>query len=399
MVLVNRNFFLLWTGQLISQLGDRFYSIALAWWVLEKTNSPAIMGLFLAASVLPELIFGLAAGGFIDRWNRKSILIVSDVFRGLTVLALAFLSALGYLEIWHIFMAGVIISLSSAFFDPTVMAVIPKLVSQEDLPRANSLSQMISGLATVAGPVLGATLVALLGYKAVFIINGLSYLASALLEAFITLHFTQSDAGEHQLLLKIKEGFKFIFDNKTVRIILLVIGVVHIFYGSLAVAMPFLASTITGSGIKNLGYLETAMGVGMILGAMVVGRQKLNHMRGGHLFMIILAAGLCFALLGAVNSLGIVVRGPYIGILLFIGMAASVASVYWRSLLQIHVPNEMAGRVFSVSTMIADVSLPVSFVVFGFVLKGYSMTVTVTICGLSLMIIGAALLLKYRRLV
>lgn len=388
---INKNYFLLWAGQLVSQLGDRFYAIALAWWVLERTDSPAVMGFFMVVSVLPELLFGLIAGGLIDRWNRKTIIVSADIFRGLVVIAVALLQTMGRLEVWHVFIVAAVVSLASAFFSPSVMAVIPQLVESDEIPRANSLSQMIGGLASIAGPVLGAALVGLIGYWPVFLVNGLSYLAAALLAFFIALPPASPAGPKASLLEELKEGFKFISNSRLVFIILIVIGVVHIFYGSLAVAMPFLAKSLTGDGIRNLAYFETAMGAGLILGAVLIGQQKLQSVNTRPLFTAIITFGLCFTLLGLAGSKGIVITLPYIAIILLIGMAVAVASVYWRSILQVHVPNNMAGRIFSVASIIADVSLPVSFGVFGIALKYFSLAGVMMSCGFSLIIISCLL--------
>ncbi|TEB12180.1 MFS transporter [Pelotomaculum propionicicum] len=321
---INKNYFLLWTGQLVSQLGDKFYAIALAWWVLERTNSPAVMGFFMVVSVLPELLFGLIAGGFIDRWNRKTIIVAADIFRGLTVITVTLLLTVGLLEVWHVFVAAAVISLASAFFNPSVMAVVPQLVESDEIPRANSLSQMIGGLASVAGPVLGAALVGIAGYWPVFLTNGLSYLAAALLASFIGLPRGSQAGHKASLLKELKDGFKFISKNRLVFTILLVIGIVHVFYGSLAVGMPFLAKSLAGNGIRNLAYFETAMGAGMILGAVLIGHQKLKSVNTRPLFAAIITFGLCFTLLGLARSNGIVISLPYIMIVLFIGMAVAV---------------------------------------------------------------------------
>lgn len=222
MIWLNRDYFLLWTGQLVSQLGDKFYAIALAWWVLERTNSPAVMGFFMVVSVSPELLFGLIAGGFIDRWNRKTIIVAADIFRGLAVITVSLLLTMGLLEVWHVFIAAAVISLASAFFNPSVMAVIPPLVESDQIPRANSLSQMISGLASVAGPVLGATLVGIAGYWPVFLMNGLSYLVAALLTFFIALPPNSPTGHKASLLEDLKDGFKFISNSKLVFMILII---------------------------------------------------------------------------------------------------------------------------------------------------------------------------------
>ncbi|MFX4262846.1 MFS transporter [Pelotomaculum propionicicum] len=381
---INKDYFLLWTGQLVSQLGDKFYAIALAWWVLERTNSPAVMGFFMVVSVLPELLFGLIAGGFIDRWNRKAIIVASDIFRGLAVIVVTILLTMGLLEVWHVFIAAAVISLASAFYNPSVMAVVPQLVESNEIPRANSLSQMIGGLASVAGPVLGAALVGLAGYWPVFAINGLSYLAAALLASFISLAPDLQAGHKASLLEDLKEGFKFISNSRLVFVILIVIGVVHVFYGSLAVAMPFLAKSLAGDGIRNLAYFETAMGAGLILGAVLIGNRKLKSVNTSPLFAAIITFGICFTLLGLARSGGIIISAPYIAI----GTAVAVASVYWRSILQVHVPNNLAGRVFSVAAVIADVSLPISFGIFGIALNYFSLAGVMISCGLSLIIIS-----------
>lgn len=391
---INKDYFLLWTGQLISQLGDKFYAIALAWWVLERTNSPAVMGFFLVVSVLPELLFGLIAGGFIDRWNRKAIIVASDIFRGLAVITVTLLLTMGLLEVWHVFIAVAVISLASAFYNPSVMAVVPQLVESDEIPRANSLSQMIGGLASVAGPVLGATLVGIAGYWPVFMVNGLSYLAAALLASFISLTSDLQAGHKTSLLEDLKDGFKFISNSRLVFVILIVIGIVHVFYGSLAVAMPFLAKSLAGDGIRNLAYFETAMGAGLILGAVLIGHQQLKSVNTSPLFAAIITFGMCFTLLGFARSSGIIISAPYIAIVLFIGAAVAVASVYWRSILQVHVPNNMAGRVFSVAAVIADVSLPVSFGIFGIALNYFSLAGVMMCCGFSLIIISGLLLIK-----
>lgn len=133
----------------------------------------------------------------------------------------------------------------------------------------------------------------------------------------------------------------------------------------------------------------------MILGAVFIGQQKLKSVNSRPLFVAIITFGLCFTILGFTKSNGITVSLPYITVILFIGMAVAVASVYWRSILQEHVPNNIAGRVFSVATIIADISLPVSFGIFGITLKYFSLYGVMMSCGLSLIIISFLLIIKY----
>ena len=153
--MINKNFAFLWLGKIVSQLGDKFYAIALAWWILQKTNSPSIMGFFLLISVLPGILLGFLTGALTDRWQRKTMLVVTDIIRGCLVLDIAYLSMANTLEIWHVFLIGFCLSLATAFFEPAVQAIIPEIVEKENLTKANGMSQMVGGICTVAGPLLG----------------------------------------------------------------------------------------------------------------------------------------------------------------------------------------------------------------------------------------------------
>jgi MFS family permease len=101
-ILINRNFALLWSGKIISQIGDKFYALALAWWILQHTGSPGIMGFFLLVSVLPGLLLGLFAGAVVDRLNRRNVLIITDLLRGFLVLTVVLLSFLQALTVWQV---------------------------------------------------------------------------------------------------------------------------------------------------------------------------------------------------------------------------------------------------------------------------------------------------------
>ncbi len=395
---INRNFLLLWTGQLISQLGDKFYMIALAWWILQKTHSPLSMGLYLMFSVLPELLIGPIAGVYIDLWSRKVILVLTDILRGVIILTIAALSIFGLLQVWHIYAATILISLCSAFFNPSTMSVIPQVVAKDQLTKANSMSQMTSGLTTIIGPLLGGTTVALTGYTLIFILNGSSYLVSAFLEMLLTIPYSPKEHKANKILSKMKEGFIYIRNKKVVFIILLALGIVHVFYGGLVVAMPFLANKLVGAGSRNLGLLEAAIGGGLIGGGIAIHRSRLSNLPGSILFYAILIMGLSISLIGLTHLIKITSLIPYVIIIFFLGTTIATASVYWRSLLQTHVPNEMTGRVFGIATTIVNISLPLSFGAFGLLLNHFSIALTLIVSGVILVFISFIFLIKYKSL-
>jgi len=182
---MNRDLNLLLGGQLVSQVGDKFHMLAVAFLVLKTTGSPAKMGLILFCSVFPSMLLGLISGSFIDRYNRKAIIIVADVARGLVVSGLAFCYFFNILSFPILLVAQVVLSVCTAFFDPAIPAIIPQIVQSDQLTRANSQAQLVSGIATVAGPTLGGIMVVWGGYLQTFF--GLGMILTALLLSVINI--------------------------------------------------------------------------------------------------------------------------------------------------------------------------------------------------------------------
>ena len=244
--IVSRNFTLLWFGRIISQMGDKFYAIALALWVLGYTNSPGAMGIYLTATMLPGIVLGLFIGPFIDRLNKRNILIVTDIIRGCIIGGGLILSLTGILAFWHIILAAILLSLCSSFFETSIQAIIPEVVEKEQLPKANSLNQLVGGICNILGPAVGAAAVVFFGYNWIFVINALSFMISALFELFV--QYKRQDHAKHttSILADAREGFQYLLGQKRILIIITIIGIAHFFMGSMTVALPFLAGTLNG---------------------------------------------------------------------------------------------------------------------------------------------------------
>ncbi|MCX7710599.1 MAG: MFS transporter [Clostridia bacterium] len=396
--MINKNYFLLWSGKIISEIGDKFYAIAMAWWILMKTNSPAAMGAFMAASMLPQLIIGIFSGPLIDRWNRRSILVVSDLLRGLLIFGVFLLSRFEILEIWHVIASAAAVSMATAFFDPSVQAVIPEIVEAEKLPKANALNQLVEGICMVIGPILGAAAVSFLGYASVFLINGISYLAAAIFEALMTVNPTNRTSAEGNLWMEIKDGFRFVMSQKRVAVIIATIGIAHFFIGGVTVAIPFLAKGLAGDGVRNLGNLEMAMGIGLLLGSLYFSIKSKSRLKDQYLFWIMTGVGSCLFGIGMVQLLRVNAVIPYMGILLFLGVAIVNASVFWQSLLQTNTPNQIAGRIFSVSSLVGNVSLPIAYGLFGMILNYQPLWVLMITSGIALAAISTVFRIFYENL-
>ena len=183
--MINRNFFMLLSGQFVSQIGDKLHMIALSFWVLKTTGSSAKMGAVLAASLIPSLVIGFFSGAFIDRYNRKNIIIGTDLLRGLILALFAVLFYFELINFYMILAMQMLLSVNAAFFDPAIPSVIPQIVDEKDLAAANSKHQFVNGFSTIAGAFIGGIFISMFGYLWVFVVNAISFLLSAFFECFI----------------------------------------------------------------------------------------------------------------------------------------------------------------------------------------------------------------------
>jgi DHA3 family macrolide efflux protein-like MFS transporter len=324
-------------------------------------------------SILPGLLLGLFAGALTDRWQRKTMLIITDISRGCLVLIIVYISFQGILQVWHVFLIGISLSLVTAFFDPAVQAIIPEIVASENLTQANGLSQMVSGICTVIGPMLGAVAVSVLGLTWVFLLNGVSYFISALLASFVITNKANYKSNPSPNIWRdMGIGIAFIKICPTIILTLKIIATTHLLMGILTVSLPFLAKGLVGDGVKNLGYLQMMMGVGLIM------EQRL--------IQIIAIIGVCFIVISTGQRYRIDTVIFYMIIMSVIGVCISWAAVFWQSLLQRYTPVELTGRVFSISTLLGNASLPLAYGVFGILLKISSIALLTSISGICLLV-------------
>jgi MFS family permease len=393
--IMNRNFWLLWLGKLISQMGDKFYAIALSWWILQQTDSTISMGFFLVACTIPGIILGFFAGALTDRLDRRRLMIVTDFLRGSFVFAITFLSYFDVLKVWQVFAIGIMLSSISAFFEPASQAILPELVKSEALKKANSLCQLVNGTCQVLGPLLGALVISFFGTTIVFLANGLSFYIAAVLSLFIQYKKDRTDFGEGAttILADVMEGIAFVKGKGNMITILFIIGIAHFFVGSLSVSLPFLADSLGGKGVNNLGLLETLLGAGLLAGATLCSLRSKKMVTERRLFSLMMGLGLCFLCIGTACYYEIENRVIYMIILFLAGAIIANASIFWQLLLQLNTPAIMRGRVFGISTLIGNTSLPISFGAVGILLGISSISIVMLGSGACLVILGIGLVL------
>jgi MFS family permease len=367
---VNRNFSLLLSGQLVSQIGDKFHMLAVAFLVLQTTGSPAKMGLVLFCSVFPNMLLGIIAGAIVDRYNRKTIIVCADLIRGLIVLTLGVLYYLGALTFPILLLAQVLLSVCTAFFDPAIPAIIPQIVKQEHLARANSRAQFVSGIAMIVGPTLGGLAVAWVGYLPVFVINACSYLFSAVFESIIRLPaLERASSGRIKMVDDIVDGCRYVYRRKSLVVILVMVGLIHFFVGSIEVVIPVLATDLKGEGAQNIGYIQTFFGLGMVITAFILGIRSIAGKEVRFLFGGVFLIGLLLLTMGGFHMSGIRIILPFLILFLAIGGAVIFAGTSFRTILQKDVDEMMMGRVFGFVSSVGNISIPLATLIFGILME------------------------------
>ncbi|WP_346856406.1 MFS transporter [uncultured Draconibacterium sp.] len=398
----NKNLVLLWTGKLVSALGDRMYAIAIAWWILEVTNSPTIMGLYLLSATLPMVLLGLVAGAVIDKSNLKNVLVIADVVRGVGIVLLGILFQFGNLSLLSVFAVTVVVSLSSAFFNPAVTSIIPHIVSKNKLGNANSLVQLVDGVAKVAGPFAGVAVVAGVGYSGAFYLNGVSFLLSAFFEVFIrynhkkTVWATTSDKKlktRRILTSDIKEGLVYVWGNEKLLHLLFYIFAAHFFVGAVSVMLPVMAKFVSNNNLNLLGILEAVLGAGFVVGALFLSRLHSDKFNADMLPKIFTILACCFIGIGSIAHFDHLPVWLFVPPVFMIGYCIVYASINWKTFIQTDTPKEKLGRVAAISSLVGDITLPVAFALYGFlfdrlnfafltILSGILLIVSVNLIGL-----------------
>jgi DHA3 family macrolide efflux protein-like MFS transporter len=383
-VLRNRNFLLLWLGQLVSQLGDRVYAIALMWWVLEKTGSAALMGTVLIAATVPAVLLGPIAGGYVDRWNRKGVIVGMDFVRGALILAVAALAIRDALEVWELLLATTLTSAASVFFGPAVTATVPNIVRRGDITRANSLSQIVTQGTGIAGPALGGVLVALWGVGGVFLLNGVSFILSGLSEVFIAIPPT-AGTGEPRkhILSELADGFRFVRGHATVFGILKTAAVLNFFTAPFAILLPIVTKERLAGGAEQFGFLMAAFSVGFLVSSAFLAAGGERARKHRYIILGIAATGVCLILMGL-----FITYVSYLVLLVAVGAFLGIANILILAYFQSVVPDQMRGRVFGFMATLAGGLQPLAFGVMGLLADAVTVPVIFALSGAALVVGG-----------
>src|SRR6266545_3279759 len=338
-----RKFTALSAGLLVSVLGSAFTGLALAVWVFQTTGSVTQYGITLVLNFLPGILFAPVAGALVDRWNRRTILMVSDALNAVTVLALALLSMAGVLRLWHVFVVIGVGSLLRAIQMPALNSVVVLLAPKEHVGRANGMVLLAQAIGNTVGFAAGGVLLVAIGLFVAIPAPPRSAAGSA-------------DAG--RLLGEIRQGWRYL---STRRVLVALIA----FYAALQFTVGYVDALFTPlvlsfASAKALGLVVAFTGVGMLLGSVLLTtwggpRRRIHGLAG-----FALPLGL-FLFLGALRpSVPLIIVAALSFTLCF-----TVIDGTTRSVLQLEIEPDMQGRAFATFNMVTNAVLCASYALAG----------------------------------
>jgi MFS family permease len=359
----NRGFRQVWLGQVVSQMGDWFDTIALYTIILNLTGSGRAIGLLMVARFVPSFVFGSLSGVVADRFSRRSIMIVSDLLRAVVVLGFLFVRRAD--QLWIIYLLTVLQLGLSTFFEPAKTAVIPSIVSDRELVSANAISSVTWSAMLTIGAAIGGVITGWFGTDVAFILDALTYLLSAALIASVRLP-KRTPRQKSKLTIsralgisETIEGARYVKQRPHVLALLLVKPAWGLGGGILTLLAVFGEKIfpVGKSAATGIGILFAARGIGTAVGPIVArrisgeGKQRMQ-----------VSIGIAF-LIGGAFYMAFGMATSFIVALIVLGLAHMGGSILWvfsTVLLQRGVEDNFRGRVFAAELALLTLTMAVS---------------------------------------
>lgn len=341
----HRNFRLFFFGQLISLVGTWMQSLAQQWLVFTLTHSAFQLGVVSAFQFLPVLILSLFAGVVVDRLPKREIIVMTQILFLLLAGVLGVLVISEQVQIWHVYIIAALFGVVNAFDVPARQAFMVEMVGKEDLLNGIALNSSVFNASRIFGPALAALLIAQVGTGICFLINSASFIAVIVGLLMMRIERVARQAPvARQPLKQIGEGLSYIRSNERVWLIFAIVSFISVFgipcYSTL---MPIFATTVLHAGVGGLGTLQTTLGLGALVGALLLAYLPPGPLRGRLLLSAAIGGAVLLAAFGASNSL-------MLSAVLLAGVGFAVVSVNsaGNALIQEAVPDHLRGRVMSV---------------------------------------------------
>ena len=408
-VLKNRNFFLLWLGQIISQIGDRLGLMALIGFAYSKKSYGSPMEIFkiLLFTIIPVFLISPVAGVYVDRWDRRRTLYCSDLLRAILVLIIPVFIfyhrnlPIAYFLIFLIFCIG-------RFFIPAKLAIIPDLVAKKDLLIANSLVNITGMIAAIVGFGVSGLLVEWFGPKTGFYLDALSFFISGSLIFFIAkkpksaINFMELkkvivDVIKKPIIHEIKDGVLYFIKKKQIRFTGIILFSLSGALGVVSVVLIAFVQNTLHSATKDLGLLIMFLGIGLFVGTLLYGRfgQKFSHYRTIFVSLFLIGIMIDIAVISMIRCPIFLVAAIFSFAL---GLFFAPIMIAANTIIHKVSENEMMGKIFSSLEIVMHLGFLLFMFISSLLAERFPQQYILTIVGLFISLLGIVSFVYHRRI-
>lgn len=393
-VMKNRNFLLLIFCKFISLTGDEVQSFALSLYVLQITGSAVKFASVMAAATIPRLVIGPICGVFADWFDRKRIMIILDIINGIVVISLVFVYKInGYLGMGYIYAVVIIIAVLKRFYNSAASAVMPTIVEKEDRLKANSINATNSFIPEVIGPLISGIAIGFFGIGYIIFFNGISFFLSALIEVFIKIpknNVKNVEFNFSKFKLDFIAGVRCINEKAILKKFTICCFIENLALNPvLYVGIRYIGKNVFKISDASIGSIQAVFTVGAVLGSIIPGLLKRKVDASKSFAVSVNLAGISvifvsFILVLYYNRIvtNLIFVIPQITIIITIMVIFIIMSnVFFTTVFQNEVPNEMLGRVISVSGTVCDAAIPVGQIFIGALYDYTKSYVPMFLCG------------------
>jgi DHA3 family macrolide efflux protein-like MFS transporter len=379
-------FAVIWAGQFMSLLSSTIVNFAVILWISMETGSAEMLAYAAIAGILPQALLGPVSGVFIDRWNRKRVMILADSFIAFCTLILAILFRLDIAEMWHIFILLGLRSAGSAFHMPAMQASVPLLAPQEQLARIAGINQIIQSVGNIAGPALGALFITVWKMEYVLMLDVAGALFACLSLLFVHIpNPEKTNEKVKNIFAEMKEGMMTVLKNRGLSWVFLFSILVTFFLMPVAVLFPLMTLEHFQGNAFQVSLVEVLWGVGALAGGAIMGARIYRINKVLLLNLMYIVVGLTFFFSGILSSGGFAV----FAILTAIGgVSGAVYNSTFTAIVQININVAALGRVFSMFYTLSLIPSLIGLIGIGFFADNLGVTASFVVCGIIITLTG-----------
>lgn len=385
----HRNFRILFAANFVSNIGTWAQGVAQAWLILELTNSGSYLGIVTALQFAPTLFFSISGGKIADKFNKRKVLILTNMTGATSALSVGTLVLLDQIQIWHVMFFAFVLGMGNAIDAPTRQSFNVEVVGKEDLPNAVGLNSTNFNIGRLIGPGLSGVLIAAYGTGFSFILNGISYLGVIISLLFIR----ESELFREEMnrsSTKIRQGLNYVRARPDILAVMFTVFFATSFGLNFNIFNTMMATAVFNKSAAEYGALGSILAIGSLSGAIVSARLERKRdpkfvMRGSMLFS--------FVLIGSAFAPNYLIYAIFLPLMGFIALITFIAA---NTMVQLRTDSAIRGRVMGIYLTVFLGGTPIVSPLIGWMTQEIGTRYTIAICGAISLTAAAITYLKFK---